>query len=84
GAYMDYVGVKLYREGGEVNGELRIVGLFTSMALATPHSDVPLIRRKVSEVMRRWAYPPQSHAAKALMAALDSYPRDELFQIGED
>jgi glutamate dehydrogenase len=84
GAYMDYIGVKLYREGGEVNGELRIVGLFTSMALATPHTEVPLIRRKVSEVMRRWAYPPGSHAAKALMAALDSYPRDELFQISED
>ncbi|MEO8759176.1 MAG: NAD-glutamate dehydrogenase [Devosia sp.] len=84
GAYMDYVGVKLYREGGEVQGELRIVGLFTSLALATPNTDIPLIRRKVSEVMRRWAYPPGSHAGKALMAALESYPRDELFQIGED
>ncbi|RYE11022.1 MAG: NAD-glutamate dehydrogenase [Hyphomicrobiales bacterium] len=83
-AYMDYVGVKLYREGGEVSGELRIVGLFTSMALATPHSDVPLIRRKVSEVMRRSGHDPASHAGKGLMAALDSYPRDELFQIGQD
>jgi glutamate dehydrogenase len=84
GAYMDYVGVKLYREGGEVQGELRIVGLFTSMALATPHSDVPLVRRKVSEVMRRSGYEPSSHSGKSLMAALESYPRDELFQIGED
>jgi glutamate dehydrogenase len=84
GAYMDYVGVKLYREDGTVSGELRIVGLFTSMALATPNLEVPIVRRKVTEVMRRWAYPPQSHAAKSLMAALDSYPRDELFQISED
>ncbi len=83
-AYMDYVGVKLYREGGEVSGELRIVGLFTSMALATPHTEVPLIRRKVSEVMRRSGYEPDGHAGKALMAALDTYPRDELFQIGGD
>ncbi|HEX4297375.1 MAG TPA: NAD-glutamate dehydrogenase domain-containing protein, partial [Devosia sp.] len=83
-AHMDYVGVKLYGEGGTVRGELRIVGLFTSMAIATPNTEVPLIRRKVSEVMRRWAYPPGSHAAKALLAALDSYPRDELFQISED
>src|SRR6187549_128994 len=83
-AYMDYVGVKLYREGGEVSGELRIVGLFTSMALATPHTEVPLIRRKVSEVMRRSGYEPSSHAGKGLMAALDAYPRDELFQIGQD
>ncbi|MEO6396114.1 MAG: NAD-glutamate dehydrogenase domain-containing protein, partial [Devosia sp.] len=83
-AYMDYIGVKLYRDGGEVSGELRIIGLFTSMALATPHSDVPLIRRKVSEVMRRSGYAPASHAGKALMAALDSHPRDELFQISGD
>ncbi|MEO6014289.1 MAG: NAD-glutamate dehydrogenase [Devosia sp.] len=83
-AYMDYVGVKLYREGGEVAGELRIVGLFTSMALATPHTEVPLIRRKVSEVMRRSGFEPSSHAGKGLMAALDAYPRDELFQIGQD
>jgi glutamate dehydrogenase len=83
-AYMDYVGVKLYREGGEVSGELRIVGLFTSAALATPHSEVPLIRRKVSEVMRRSGYEPGGHAGKTLMAALDSYPRDELFQAGQD
>jgi glutamate dehydrogenase len=83
-AYMDYVGVKLYREGGDVSGELRIVGLFTSMALATPHTEVPLIRRKVSEVMRRSGSEPNSHAGKSLMAALDTYPRDELFQIGQD
>jgi glutamate dehydrogenase len=83
-AYMDYVGVKLYREGGEVSGELRIVGLFTSMALATPHTEVPLIRRKVSEVMRRSGHDAGGHAGKTLMAALDSYPRDELFQIGQD
>jgi glutamate dehydrogenase len=84
GAYMDYVGVKLYREGGEVQGELRIIGLFTSMALATPHTDVPLVRRKVSEVMRRSGYEPSSHSGKSLMAALETYPRDELFQISED
>ena len=83
-AHMDYVGVKLYREGGEVSGELRIVGLFTSAALATPHTEVPLIRRKVAEVMRRSGYEPNGHAGKTLMAALDSYPRDELFQIDQD
>ena len=83
-AHMDYVGVKLYRPGGEVSGELRIVGLFTSAALATPHAEVPLIRRKVNEVLRRSGVDPAGHAGKALMAALDAYPRDELFQIGQE
>jgi glutamate dehydrogenase len=83
-AYLDYVGVKLYGADGAVTGELRIVGLFTSGALATPSSNVPLIRRKLAEVMRRAGHAPASHASKALLAALNAYPRDELFQIGQE
>ena len=52
-AHMDYVGVKLYDTSGEVTGELRILGLFTSMAQAAPHSDVPIVRRKLAEVIKR-------------------------------
>ncbi len=83
-AHMDYVGIKLYDTKGALSGELRIIGLFTSMSLATPHTEVPLIRRKISEVMRRSKLEPGSHAGKALMAALENYPREELFQIGEN
>jgi len=82
--HMDYIGIKLYDADSKLTGELRVIGLFTSMSLATPHTEVPLIRRKIAEVMRRSGYDPQSHAGKALMAALDNYPRDELFQIGEN
>ncbi|MGV3490843.1 MAG: NAD-glutamate dehydrogenase, partial [Devosia sp.] len=83
-AYMDYVGVKLYDAAGEVSGELRILGLFTSMSLNTPNIEVPLIRRKITEVAKHAGLDPRSHAGKALMAALDSFPRDELFQIDTD
>jgi glutamate dehydrogenase len=82
--HMDYVGIKLYGPKGSVTGELRLVGLFTSQALATPHTEVPLIRRKVIEVMRRSGYEADGHASRALLAALDTYPRDELFQITVD
>lgn len=83
-SHLDYIGVKLFAEGGEVTGELRILGLFTSMSMATPHSEVPVIRRKVAGVMTRSGLAPNGHAGKALMNALDTYPREELFQIGED
>jgi glutamate dehydrogenase len=82
--HMDYVGIKLYAEDGSVTGELRVVGLFTSQALAEPHSEVPIIRRKIVEVMRRSNLEADSHASRALLAALDTYPRDELFQISID
>ncbi|RDE09663.1 NAD-glutamate dehydrogenase [Pelagibacterium lacus] len=81
--HMDYVGVKTFDTSGRITGELRIVGLFTSAALATPHAEVPLVRRKIADAMRRSRLDPHSHAGKALMNALDSYPREELFQITE-
>ena len=82
-SHMDYVGAKLYDEKGKLTGELRILGLFTSQSLNQPHIEVPFVRRKISNVMRRSGYDPKSHAGKALMAALESFPRDELFQISE-
>src|SRR5690606_5470974 len=79
--HMDYVGIKLYSTEGTVTGELRIVGLFTSQALAQPHREVPIVRKKIAEVMRRSELETGSHASRALLAALDTYPRDELCQI---
>ncbi|MGV8856416.1 MAG: NAD-glutamate dehydrogenase [Devosia sp.] len=79
--HMDYVGIKIYDAGNKAIGELRIIGLFTAQALATPHTDVPIIRRKISEVMRKSGVDPIGHDGRALLSALDSYPRDELFQI---
>ncbi len=83
-AHLDYVGVKLYDLQGAPSGELRIVGLFTSMSYATPNIEVPLVRKKVSDVLKRAGHDPQGHAGKALMNVLDTYPREELFQISED
>jgi len=83
-AYMDYVGVKLYDAQGNTSGELRIIGLFTSMSLNSPNTDVPLIRKKIMEVMKRAGHDPQGHAGKALMNALDTFPREELFQVDEE
>ncbi len=83
-SYMDYIGVKLYDAEGKTTGELRIIGLFTSMSLGTPNTEVPLIRKKIAEVMKRSGHDPKGHAGKALMNALDTFPRDELFQIEDD
>ncbi|WP_177282506.1 NAD-glutamate dehydrogenase [Devosia enhydra] len=82
--HLDYIGVKLYGADGRATGELRIVGLFTSASLATHPAEIPLVRRKVAEVKRRAGHDPASHSGKALHYALDTYPREELFQIAED
>ena len=46
--------------------------------------EIPVVRRKVEAVVARAGFPPASHAEKALVEILDTYPRDELFQIPED
>jgi glutamate dehydrogenase len=82
--YVDYVGVKRYDAAGKVVGEHRFVGLFTSAAYATRVSEVPLVRGKVRAVIERAGLAPASHLGKALVHILESYPRDELFQISTD
>ena len=81
-AHMDYVGVKIYGENGEFSGELRIVGLFTSSAYTKSVRTIPVIRHKVDTVMRSSGFSPDGQAGKALQNVLETYPRDELFQIG--
>ena len=81
--YMDYVGVKIF-ETGKVKGELRIVGLFTSTAFTQSAQQIPLIRRKVAEILQRAGFDPLSHSGKALIHILENYPRTELFQADTD
>nr|WP_245421958.1 NAD-glutamate dehydrogenase [Alsobacter soli] len=82
--HLDYVGVKLFTPDGLLSGELRIVGLFTSSAYTETTQAIPYVRHKVAQVIRRAGYDPASHSGRALRNVLESYPRDELFQVGVD
>ena len=82
--YMDYIGVKIYGDNGEISGELRIVGLFTSTAYTRSTKNIPFLRQKVEVVLNRSGQSPNSHTGKALQNVLETFPRDELFQIGVD
>ena len=81
---MDCVIVKTYDADGRVTGERRLAGLFTSAAYHALVQDVPLLRGRVDGILRRSGLDANSHDGKALLAILESYPRDELFQIEED
>ncbi len=81
---MDCVIVKTCDADGRVTGERRLVGLFTSAAYHASVRDVPLLRGRVETLLRRSNLDRHGHDGKALLAILDTYPRDELFQIDED
>lgn len=79
--YLDYIGVKTFNDAGQLTGELRIVGLFTMTAYTESVMEIPYLRSKVEAVFATSGFDPHDHSGKALINVLESYPRDELFQI---
>ncbi|MER7919868.1 MULTISPECIES: NAD-glutamate dehydrogenase [unclassified Streptomyces] len=79
-SYLDYIGVKKFDKDGNVVGERRFLGLFSSAAYTESVRRVPVIRRKVAEVLDRAGFSPNSHDGRDLLQILETYPRDELFQ----
>ncbi len=82
--YMDSIGIKSFNAQGEVTGEHRFLGLFTSAAYSRNPRSIPLLRRKLDAVLARAGLRKNSHAGKALAHILETYPRDELFQTDVD
>ncbi len=83
-SYMDYIGVRIINDEGQVVGEKRFLGLYTSAAYHLSTRQIPLLRRKVLNVFANAGYRHNSHRGKSLMNILETYPRDELFQISEE
>jgi glutamate dehydrogenase len=82
--HMDAIGIKRLDEKGNLIGQWLFVGLFTSVAYNRTPSSIPLLRRRLQLTMERSGFSANSHDGKALMNILESYPRDELFQIDDD
>jgi len=77
--HLDYVGVKLFGPAGEVVGERRMLGLFTSSAYTESVLETPVVRARVDEVVRRSGLDLRSHDGSALLDTLETFPREELF-----
>ncbi|HWF34351.1 MAG TPA: NAD-glutamate dehydrogenase domain-containing protein, partial [Solirubrobacteraceae bacterium] len=83
-SYLDYIGIKTFGPDGDVTGERRFLGLYTTAAYTENPRAIPIIRQKVEHVLRRAAFPRGGHDAKALVEIMEVYPRDSLFQITTD
>ena len=82
--YFAYVGVKRLDAGGRVVGERRFIGLWGAATYRSRTADIPILRRKVAAVLARSGLPSDSHGGRELRNILETYPRDELFQIRTD
>ncbi len=82
--HVDSIGVKLYTADGSLTGELRVVGLFSSRAYTELIERIPFLRHKAEQVFRRSGNAPDSYSGRVLSNILETFPRDELFQISAD
>ena len=81
-ARMDSIDLKRIDASGAVIGELRLIGLFTSLVYLEQAARTPLLRRKLRRIVTAEDLIEGSHDYKATVSVFESFPRDELFQAG--
>jgi glutamate dehydrogenase len=81
---MDYIGVRRVSRAGEIVGESRLLGLFTSKAYAERASETPLLHRKLRQALDAEDLIEGSHDYKAAVSMFDSFPKEELFAAPVD
>ncbi len=81
---MDAVSVKILDSKGHLIGAHLFIGLFTSSTYSCRTDEVPMVRRKVQETIKRAGFSAGTHDRKALEHILEKMPRDELLQVTED
>ena len=81
--HLDTIFVSDFDAQGAQRGAHMFVGLFTASAYSSPPASIPVLHHKIEGVIQRSGFLPGSYNMRTLRYILESYPRDELFQITE-
>jgi glutamate dehydrogenase len=81
-AYMDYVGIKRFDDKGNVIGEDRFLGLYSASFYNSSATQLPVLQSKIERICEYSGFDKGSHAYKAFLNIIETYPRDELLQAG--
>jgi glutamate dehydrogenase len=76
---LDYIGVRMIGPTGATVGEARLLGLFTSKAFMEPASHVPILRRKLAEIIAAEDLIEGSHDHKAVVQIFEGFSKHDLF-----
>jgi len=82
--YPYYVGVKTFDRDGRVTGEHRFLGVFNTNALHEDVLDIPVVERRVREVIHRAGFPLDSYSGQRMLEVIQNWPRTELFSASTD
>jgi glutamate dehydrogenase len=83
-AHMDHIIIKKFDANGVCINSLNFLGFFTSSVYYQSVRNIPLIGKKINNIIARYGYPESSHNCKELVTALEAFPRGELIQMTED
>ena len=81
---MVYIGVKKVGGDGTIHGEHRFIGLFAQKAYAEPATHIPVLRRKLRQILEREDVVDHSYDERALRVLFDAFPKHELFAADTD
>ncbi len=81
--HTDTLCVKYHDDEGRVIGQHVFVGLFTASVYNQSPRGIPYLSGKVHRLLEAAGLPLDSHDGKVLLNVLETFPRDELFQIGD-
>jgi len=81
--HADVIATRITDAEGRVLGGRLFIGLFAAAAYNRNPRSIPLLRGKVERILDASGIRPDSHDGRALRNALDTWPRDELFQASE-
>ncbi len=76
---LDYIGIRTVDADGKINGEARLLGLFTSKAYMAPASTVPILDHKLHQIVEAEDLIEGTHDHKATVEIFESFPKEELF-----
>ncbi len=83
-ANSERIRIQKFSVDNKVIGEYRFLGLFTSSAYNQSANLIPLVKNKITKVIADSKFLKNSHNYKDLISVLESYPKDELFQIDSE
>jgi glutamate dehydrogenase len=76
---MDDITIKQVGDDGTTTGALRLLGLFTRKAYMAPASKIPILSRKLRQIVAAEDLLEGSHDYKKIVELFESFPKDELF-----
>jgi len=76
---MDDISIKKIDASGQVLAERRFLGLFTAKAFAQDASQIPILRRKLQEILEAEQVDKGSHDHGLIVRTFNSLPKEDLF-----